>query len=375
MYRFLIALFITVVFIGCNESAKETDSSSGSDTISLTIQQIKENEIEIGKIEKRMISDIVKANGMVDVPPQYRASVSTMMGGYVESTEVLEGDVVAKGEILAVLKHQEFIKLQQQYVEALSRTSFLEKELERQKQLREENINSRKEFERVESELKIGIAQVNALKANLQMIGIDPEKVERGEITSRISIRSPLKGGVIKVNTSLGQFVRPEEVLFEIVSKEHLHIDLKVYEKDVTKIKEGQKVLVKFSQNDIVLASIVLVGKSLDPHTRTVSVHAHLDKERKDIIPGMYVNAEIQLENREVVTLPEEAIVKEGEKSYIFIQTSADNQKINFEKRLVETGAIQDGNVEVNLPFDFSPNIVRKGAYFLFANTMRGEED
>jgi cobalt-zinc-cadmium efflux system membrane fusion protein len=333
------------------------------------------NEIILGSPVERKMSEEVLANGVVDMPPQYKASVSTIMPGFVQHTDILEGDLVKKGEVLAVLTHTDYISLQQQYVEAKSRSSFLLKELERQKQLREENINSRKEFERIESELAINQAKENSLKATLHMLGIDPEKVLKGEISSTISIRSPLAGAVTKVNITIGKLIRSEEVLFEIISREHLHIDLKVYEKDVMKVKEGQKVMVKISNvPEEKPATIILVGKSLDPQNRTVSIHAHPDNGKDNLIPGMYVKGRIFIEERLVKALPEEAVIREGDKNYIFIKTSSAGDKVFFEKKEVETGVIQDGYVEVTLSPDIHGEIVIKGAYFLFAGTKKGEE-
>lgn len=360
-------LLIIAGLFACKDKKENEESTEASSTISLSKEQLTSSNIQIGSSQEHKMSVVIVSNGIVDVPPQYKATVSTSAGGFVKSTEVLEGDHVHKGELLAVLTHPDYVQMQEQFLEAKSRYMLAEKQLNRQKELREENINSEKKLEESEADLKITKAQMKALEAKLKMIGLNPDKISDGNITSSIEITSPITGDVATVNTSLGKFIKPEEEMFEVISKEHLHLDLKVYENDVLKIKEKQRISYKVGNEGTERpAKIILVGKKLDPASRTVSIHAHPEKS-DGLLPGMYVRASIYTEEKSAQTLPEEALVKEGNKNYIFIKTGEDKGAWLFKKVPVDIGSMENNLVEIKAPFmeSYKDNIVLKGAYYI----------
>jgi membrane fusion protein, heavy metal efflux system len=372
----ITALFIFLASCGKKEESKNEESAVQSSEVTLSAAQVNESGIVIGATEQRKMSVEITANGVIDVPPQYKAVVSVIAGGFVKSTEVLEGDHVHKGDVLAVLTHPDYIKLQQEYLEARSRQSFLEKDFERQKELREENINSKKKLEESEMNLSINLAQLKALGARLKMLGLDPEKVSQGNISSDIKIKAPITGNITLVNSSLGKFIKPEEPVFEVISKEHIHLELKVFESDVLKIKTGQKVLYMLSDNEVRTAEIILVGMKLDDQSRTIPVHAHPKDDANDILPGMYVKAKIQTEEKMVASLPEESIVREGESTFIFIKTGEKVGRIIFKKVPVKTGMVQDSYIEIiSGSEEIKNNIVTKGAYFITSEMNKSEPE
>lgn len=363
----------------CNDGEKKEEKSSvgPASLIRLSKEQVKTSAISIGTAIKDTMSMVIASTGAVDVPPQYKASVSTSVGGFVKSTEVLEGDHVHAGEVLAVLSHPDYVELQQQFLEARSRYLLAAKQLNRQKELREDNINSQKKMEEAEADAKIAQAQMKALEAKLKMIGLNADKIAEGNISSTITIKSPITGDVAMVNTTLGKFAKPEEPMFEVISKDHLHLDLKVYEKDVLKVKEGQRVLYHVAgEEDQHNATIILAGKKLDPETRTVSIHAH-PQNSQALLPGMYIKASILLQERSVSALPEEALVKEGDKEYIFVKSGEEKDAWLFKKIPVKTGVTENGLVEIISPEleSWQDRIVLKGAYFINSQTAVQEEE
>ncbi|MBY0426432.1 MAG: efflux RND transporter periplasmic adaptor subunit, partial [Cytophagales bacterium] len=150
----------------CSSPQKETKTEASEEPKTTTLignEMLKKAEISIGKAQKTHIRETVQANGMIDVPPQNLASVSTPMAGYVTYTNILPGSKVKKGQVLAVLEHQGFVELQQQYIQSLSRLSLTEKEFDRQKELSAENVSSAKKLQQAESDYKTEKATANAL--------------------------------------------------------------------------------------------------------------------------------------------------------------------------------------------------------------------
>ena len=73
------------------------------------------------------ISAVLKLNGIIEVPPQNMIAVSVPLGGYLQSTHLLEGMKVKKGEIIATLEDQQYIQIQQDYLIAKIRLTLLKK--------------------------------------------------------------------------------------------------------------------------------------------------------------------------------------------------------------------------------------------------------
>ncbi|MBL7901595.1 MAG: efflux RND transporter periplasmic adaptor subunit [Bacteroidia bacterium] len=300
-----------------HEESEETEVKE----VTLTKEQFDNSEIRIGQVESKNLNGILKVNGKLDVPPQNLVSVSVPIGGFLKSTEMLEGMHVVKGQVVAVIEHPEITQLQQDFVEAKSKYDYLEQELKRQQDLNQENVNSVKVLQQTQSEFNIAQAKYKALEERMRMAGINKNNVLNGNITGIINVTSPINGYVTKVNVNIGKMINQQDVMFEIVDTEHLHAELTVFEKDITKIKVGQRVRFTLANdpNKELTATVHLIGRSFD-ETRSVRIHCHLDKEDKDLLPGMFINAIVELDGAKVISVPANAIVKESGKEFIFVK-------------------------------------------------------
>ncbi len=326
----LYFLSMIIVLGSCSGESKEKTGKEikdsvcvapGTQEISLSKEQYTSAGIETGSIETKGLNDILKVNGKLDVPPQNLVSVSAPLSGFLKSTEMLEGLHVKKGEVIAVIEHPEIAQLQQDFVEAKSKYDLASQELKRQQELNKENVNSTKILQQTQNEFNVAQARYRSLEEKIRMAGINKSNVLNGNISGMITITSPINGYVTKVNVNIGKLVNQQDVMFEIVDTEHLHAELTVFEKDIIHIKEGQKVRFNLANNPEkeLTATVYLIGRAFD-ETRSVRIHCHLDKEDKELLPGMYINAVIELEGKTTRSVPVDAVVRENEKQYIFIQ-------------------------------------------------------
>ncbi|WP_177204727.1 efflux RND transporter periplasmic adaptor subunit [Hymenobacter arizonensis] len=335
--------------------------------------------IETGSfIYKNMTSD-VQANGMVDVPPQNHVSISAVMGGYVQQVKVLPGQQVRKGAVIAVLRHPDYLKLQQEYLQARARLQFLRQELQRQQTLDAEDVGAKRKLQQAQSEFQNEQATESSLAGQLRLLGLAPERLRATSLTPSVSLTATIGGYVKAVNINPGQFVNPQDVLVEVVDRSDLHLELKVFEKDIARVQKGQRVLFKVPNsglNQELEAEVFLVGQTFDDEARTVRVHAHLHNTKVMLLPGQYVAAHIQTAGARHRTLPEEAVIQAGELSYIFArQGSASSHR--FRRYQVKTGPAQNGDVAIT-PLEALPDttqLVRRGAYFLEAELTKGRDE
>jgi membrane fusion protein, heavy metal efflux system len=387
----LLLLLLIVVNCGNNASQQnnETDNEENisveseehegetSNLVALQQKQLDVMNIELGTVSQVNLGSTLKVNGQLELPPQKKASVSAIIGGRVESVAVIEGDYVKKGQVIARLNNPEFISMQRDYLSAKSSISFLEKDYQRKKELLKEGITSARSFQESEAAYLEGKADLTASKSTLKLMGINVSDLEKGDITVTIPVIAPIKGYIQKVEINIGKSIVPEQEMFEIVDNEHLHIGLKVFEKDIDKVKVGQKITFALTTrpDKIYEAEIFALGRAFDMDTRAVKVHAKITGNHEGLLTGMFVEARIVIDSKRVDALPEEAFVNENGLDYIFIQKEAHEDTLEFEKIQVNRGVSDLGFSEVVFINDLAKDtiIITKGAYYVSSEMQKSE--
>lgn len=350
------------------------------DGISLTMEQAKTIQLKLGDFTNAKTTGYVEANGVLGLPPNAYASVNAKTEGtIVNSIKIVEGDVVKKGQVIAYLENPQIIQKQQEYLEAKAQLNFLNKELERQQKLFEENAGALSHVQKAESERSLYRAKVQGLKKYLEFLGMSTSRLSFSTIQSKAPIVAPMDGYITQVSYHNGMTVSTNQELIEVINEEQLHIELNVFESDVAKIKEGQKVsyTVDAYRGEIFEGEITGIGKEFNAESKTVAVHAHVaGTNQPKFIKDLYLQAKIWLDDQTGTVLPEEALIREGDKDYIYVtKNSLKDDKLYFRKILVRVGNKSKGKVEVNPlgSIDMSESIVVNGAYYVYAKSVSGE--
>jgi len=377
---FFILLAASLFAAGCG-SSNQTGEHEGEheelppNTVEMNDAQITSAGIELGSMEQKMLSTELKVNGLVNVSPQNLVSISAIMGGYIKSTGLVPGSPVSKGQVIAVIENPEFIELQRNYLESKSKLEYAEAEYNRQKDLYRENVNSAKTYQLAVSEYKSLQSTVFALEQKLKMIGIDAKKLEVEKISGSVPVLSPISGYVKTVSVNVGKYVNATDVIVEIVNTENLTLELTLFEKDIDKVMIGQQISFNMPTRpeNKMAAVIYQVGKAINTD-KTIKVYATVEKEDKNLLPGMYINATIDTRNDSVSALPDESVLSFDDKNYIFIfyEKKPEGDKVVTLYKVIEVkkGISQGGYTEVILPKDVvlpEGKIVIKGAYNLLS--------
>lgn len=341
-----------------------------SNEVHLTEKQIQHAGIQSGKPENRDMHLSLQVNGTIDVHPGNQVSISVPLGGYLRKTALIPGTKVEKGTVLATLEDQQYIQLQQDYLTAKNKLQYLEVDYNRQKGLNETKVASDKTLQQAQSEYSNQRILVRSLAEQLRLIGLVPEKLNENSISRSISIHSPISGYVTKVNANIGKYINPSDVIFELINPTDVCVNLTVFENDASRLEIGQ--VVKFTTNNDpgkeFLAKVELISPNIDTD-RSIQVHAKLIRSSSGLLPGTFVNAEIELNNAKVRCVPDEALVKWEGKEYLFIE-----ENIGFYRMTpVQTGSSNEGFTELKSQLP-SKNIVIKGAYTLLMKLKNSEE-
>lgn len=377
MKHYIATSLLTILLAACgnNKQAEETTVAAGHENIvTLTPAQLKNAGIATGKIEQREISSLLKVNGKVDVPPQNMVSISVPLGGYLKTTQLLPGMHVYKDDVIAVMEDQQYIQLQQDYLTAKAKIIFLENEYLRQKELNQSQASSDKVYQQAEAEYRSQRVLVTALAEKLKLAGININNISETNISRSVNIHSPINGYVSKVNVNIGKYVSSTEVLFELINPVDIHLALKVFEKNLDKLYIGQK-LVAYTNNNPdkkYHCEIILIGKDLSMDGNT-EVHCHFEEYDKTLVPGTYMNAEIEVKNNKAFALPSEAVVRFEGKQFVY-KANGNNR---FEMMEVTVGESENGFTEIIFRGngDMSQSdFVTKGAYSLLM-TMKNKAE
>lgn len=370
-------ILLTVIFLGisCTSSTETAvqQQEEPDDKVTFTEAQMKNSGVQSGKITQMEIASILKANGRIDVPPQNMVSVSVPLGGYLKSTKLLPGMHVNRGEVIATIEDNQYIQIQQDYLTAKAQFGANESEYNRQKELNISKASSDKVYEQAKSVYITQRILIKSLEEKLKLIGINPAKLNENNISKSIYVYSPINGFVSKVNVNIGKFVTPSDVLFELVNPDDIHLNLKIFEKDLDQLYIGQHLVSYTNSNPSKKyeGDIILISKDVSADGIT-EVHCHFDNFDKNLLPGMYMNAELTLKNKMRNVLPEEAVVRFEGKEYIF-EDLGDNE---FQMIEVQIGESEKGFTEIKYAEPLlEKKIVTKGAYALLMTIKNIEEE
>jgi cobalt-zinc-cadmium efflux system membrane fusion protein len=315
---------------------------------------------------------------VLDVPPEQLLAVSAPLGGFVERTTLLQGSRVRKGQVLATIRNPEFVQLQQRYLEVQSRLRYAKVELARQRELVQQEVAPLKRQQSAQADLEVLQAESAGLAAQLRLAGLP---VGSRNLASSAVLRAPIDAYVKTVNVRVGQSVTPTDALFELVDPRHLHVELTVFEKDVSRLKVGQRIhftVASDSAGPPRTARVYLIGRAVDAEQRTVRVHGHLDRENDpQLLPGMFVRAVVETSGQRVPALPAQAVVDYEGRQYVFVQLPPAGRQQAFRMVEVRRGDQAEGYSQVTLPasVDSTARFVTEGAYSLLSKLKNAADD
>ena len=381
------------------EQTEEHSEETPQTIASLTEEQLKAVGIILGKIEMKELTSTIKANGALRVPNNNKATITSMYGGIIRTLNVQIGDFVRKGQVIASISNPEYIQLQEQYLTVKSRIAFAEQEYRRQKELFDNDAGAKKNLQSSDAELKTLRTQRSSLQRQLQIMGINPSNISNGNLKSGLVITSPISGTVSNIAAQIGSYVDISSPVAEVIDNGSLHLDLQVFEKDLPKMKVGQIVHFKLTNNPETEydAKIYSIGSSFENDSKTISVHCSVTGNKVGLIDGMNITGIVSLDKSTTPAVPNEAIVEADSKYYIFIKTDKkpeephqeegehqdekkapekESKTINFEKIEVVKGSSDMGYTAITtvneIPKD--ADVVVKGAFFVNAKLSNSGE-
>jgi len=362
-----------------DETVKEETAINSE--LKLSAVQIHNAGIEYGEIENILLSSDVNARGYIELIPNFVADIASFLEGSVSEILVSMGAKVKKNQVLARISSMEFIDMQQDYLMVKNNLSILKEEYDRQRTLNKDKISSDKIFRKAEAEYYNAKVLFEAFNSKFELIGINANSITTENIISEFLIRSPIDGFVENVEINTGQYVSPNESIFRVIDDSKIVLEILVFEKDIMKVKTGQRIDFMLSNlsSQLYYAEVAKISAKANPDLKAVKVIAYYDNKYENLIPGMMISAKIHTDENMVKALPDEAIIFDGQDEYYIFYTTPsmkNNSTTVFQKAILKRGYVEDGYAQVEM-IDVLPDdamIVVKGGYYLNAEMMKGVE-
>lgn len=387
---FIVAITVVALvgFTYLSKSKAETHESEEHeeevdfDNIPLTAKQVNAVNLKMGEVEPRELDATIKVNGALVLRAQNMGEVSSLMGGVVKNIFVKDGQQVSKGQIVATVENTEVVSLQREYFSASKESQMAKLEMERQKTLAQNGGGVKKNLQQAEKEYQVAQANLVGISRQLVQMGISPVAIAKGKFTTVFPLRAPISGTISQITASVGSYADMQTPLMKIRNNGAVECDLNVFEKDINKIKVGNKVLLSLTNQPGVNVSGHVYGMNqyFNDGTKSVAVHVKLDATRgAKLFDGMYVSGQIATGRQQCNTLPSKAIVKVDGKDYIFaLNGTPKGGEYSFSRHEITTGVSQNGYTEVSLckHIQKGQKIVTGSAFYLASLTgEHGEED
>jgi cobalt-zinc-cadmium efflux system membrane fusion protein len=348
---FILAIAYGIFTISSCSSKSETKAEDGehgeehhdehenANTATLTDEQMKSIKIEFGSIEKKQLTASLKANGLLKVPNQNMATATASLGGVIKSILVQTGNTVSKGQTIATIANNSFIIMQEEFISVSAKADFAQLEFARQKELQQGNATALKTLQTSESELKTFKARKASLQKQLESVGINTASLTSETIQSIVNITSPISGAVSNVMVNIGSYVDANNPIATIVDNSQLHLDLYVYEKDLSKLKVGQTIHFTLTNNPgkEYDADVYAISNTFEQNTKAIAIHAMVKGNKQGLIDGMSITALVSLENATLDAVPTNSIVSHEGQEFIFIVTDAHTEEEHHEHGEGET--------------------------------------
>ncbi|MEE9372018.1 MAG: efflux RND transporter periplasmic adaptor subunit [Saprospiraceae bacterium] len=377
-----IVILFTILFSSCFHShdshdhgEEEKTENKAKDELELNAIQIKNIGLKYGKVTNRNINSVLKLTGRIEMPSSGKAIVGAKLSGQVVKVHVKAGDQVKKGQTIYTLENLDIIEWQEDLQQAQADLTYINKEVQRQKELSDQSLAPLKKYEMAIAQQRKMQINIKAKRSKLQSLGLQSADLQ--SFRSTYAIKAPANGMIQHLLGSVGEYVDATTHLAEIVNNDHLHLHLLAYGAEVSLLQKGQKIVffIQSRPEKLLDAEVKWINSIVDENKNSYDVHAEIIGNLKGLIAGEFIEARIINQERKVATLPLAAITSDKGINYIFIKEEVHEDGTHFKKIKIMTGEKDLGYVEVKSidPVTDDMDIVIEGAFFLMAESKKDE--
>jgi membrane fusion protein (multidrug efflux system) len=327
--KLLILTSILVLLAACEEETAAGGRGSFGVPAEVVTQQVELQHI----VDEIDALGTANANESIEIQPR--------ISSVIESVSFSEGQNVVAGEVLVHLEDNEIVAGLALAEASLSESRSL---YNRSSSLADTNAISASTLEGLLAQVRVDEAQVQAAKARLD----------------NTVIRAPFAGRVGLRRVSPGSFVNTSTVITTLDDVSQIKLDFSVPEAFLTVLSEGMDISAEslVYPDRVFAGTVASIDTRLDPVSRAVRVRAIIPNADGLLKPGMFMSVDLQRDRGLLIVAPEQAIVPEGTKQYVFVV--ADDVAT---KRQVQLGRRIPGFVAIDSGLEAGESVITEGTH------------
>ena len=345
--------------------------------VTLTPEKQKSSGIEVRQVALEDAVVPLSATAVIEMNMDRSAKISPRVTGKAVRIISSQGDKVKAGQVLAYLDSVELDQTWADYLKAQGKVELARKNLQREETLFEKKISPEKDVLKAKQELGEAEADLNLAKERFRLLGVNVSQFESAKGNGNhplIPVTTPFGGVVIEKTVTQGEVVSSEKVLFTVADLSTLWVVIDIYEKDISRLRlgTGVKASVTAFPEKTFKGKISYIADVVDEKTRTEKARVTIDNSSGLLKPGMFASVLIEATSggtERLIAVPEEAVLIDGTKRYVFIQTAPEK----FQRRDIEAGRTLGDRLEVTRGLKEGETVAVKGSFILKSELKKGE--
>ena len=330
--------------------------------------------IGLTPVSAQPVADSLRVPGVVEPNAYRQVTVTPFVSGRVVRVPVQLGDRVRKGQSIAQVYSPELAEARTKYVAARAMLDAHDRELQRTQKLVDIGAASRQELERLHAEHAAQTAEVESARARLRLLGADADDTAAAnpQASATTNVTAPIDGIVTERVANAGSNVDPTTKLLTIVDLSNVWIVADVYERDLHRVREGQRAVVTTTAypDQQLEGRVSFIDPQLNAATRTAKIRVEVANPRGNLRLGMYTDVAIESAgSTPVLTVPKEAVQSVGERQVVYLASPGAPEK--FVEREVHPGRSLGKHVEVLRGLSAGDLVVSSGSFFVRAEAER----
>ena len=342
---FVLAASLILLHAGCRSADagknKSESAPQARNPLEVTIKPTVISQIKAGEPVLAEVSGSLRVPGRVEADETRVTRVGSPVTGRITELDVLEGQTVKSGQVIASLHSTELSHSQLEFLKAYSQQQLAHRAAARAKQLLKADVIGEAELQRREAELVQATAELSSAHDELKVLGMEEEAIGKLQATRTVNSLSHIvasrDGTVLERKVTVGQVVQSTDTVVVLADLSHLWLVADLPEQTAGNIAVGKSVEAEIAAlpGHVIKGKLAYVSATVNPETRTVRIRMDLPNPNGGYKPAMLATMVLLDSAEKQYVIPSSAIVREENREHVFVQTGP----ATFELRQVTLGA------------------------------------
>jgi cobalt-zinc-cadmium efflux system membrane fusion protein len=378
------ALLCTTLAMGCGRSGVESEKAAPAPSahadepahpalpkrVRLEPSVVVSAKITTAPVVRAVLAVTTELPGEVTSDPDKTARVTTLVDGRIDSVAFKEGQVVKKGDVLAVIKVPELGKAKAAYAATAARAQSARANADRLTALGDKRLASNQEVVAANAEASALEAETRAAAEQLRALGAGATTNVAG---SELALRAPVSGTVVSRDAVVGQSVTAGHALATIADLAEVWFLGRIFEKNLEEIHAGAPADVRLNAypRETFQGAVDYVSKQIDPTARTFTARIRLANRGDLLRLGLFGVARVgtgeEGKRAPALVVPRSAVTEIGHEAVVFVRQKDGDYDVH--EVVLGEGAL--GKVEIVSGLDEGEQVVVDGVFTLKSAVLK----